>query len=238
MSTYTLSLWELVELHGKAWLDNYPLFDPAHREELNQSILDSYWNREIAHESTSLFFMAFRNHMRLNMPVFNELYKSEKIAFDPMITTKLETTTDGTSETKSKSDGTTNSLAQDEGTSETITDTETTGLNVGYSFPQTRLDNRKDYATSAGDSEGASTVTGGGSQASTTTAEGSDTRVSESTGKDEAKSVTLGYQGIPSDLLLAFRATIINVDLMVINSLEPLFMGVWGTNSARLERRF
>ncbi|WVX89726.1 lower collar protein [Microbacterium phage Curie] len=238
MAIQTISLWELVEFHGKAWLENYPLEYEDHRATLNQSILDSYWNREIGHESTSLFFMAFRNHMRLNMPVFNKLYKSERIEFDPMITTKLETLTDGESASKVLSQGTSESDQTVAGTSEMNVEGTTKGLTVGYSFPQTRIDQRKDYATQAGDSEGESDTATTGSESSTTASEGKDSRNTESENTDKAKSVTVGYQGVPADLINAFRSTIINVDQMVIDSLEPLFLGVWGTNSPKLERRY
>lgn len=39
---------------------------------------------------------------------------------------------------------------------------------------------------------------------------------------------TFGYQGyVPSELLKKYREVILNIDLMVINELEPLFMQLW-----------
>lgn len=211
MAIYTTPLWDVIETHGKGFLANYPLFDEGHRETLNELIVDSYMNREIAHESVPLFFLAFKNHMRLNMPVFNKLYQSELIEFDPLVTMRLETKSENVSAGKTKSDS----------ISENNSDTEGTGLSVAYGFPQTRLSDRKDYATSAGDSETSTNVAASGTETST----------SENEGTASGNSVTLGYQGVPSDLIAAFRDSIINVDAMVVLSLEPLFMGVWGTNS-------
>lgn len=237
MAIYTIDLWELVEHYGLAWLNEYPLEYEDHRDALNRMILDTYWNREIGVETPSMFFVSFRNHMSLNMPVFNELYKSQRIQFDPMITTKLETTTDATTESSSATSGTSESKSLATETSESVSSSNSEGMSVSYAFPQTRLADRKDYATSAGDSEQESTNTADSSGSSNRTDEGSDSRNTTTEGADKAKSVTVGYQGVPADLINAFRATIINVDQMVINSLEPLFMGIWGTNSRRIERR-
>ena len=40
---------------------------------------------------------------------------------------------------------------------------------------------------------------------------------------------TSGFNGSMSALLQEYRQTFLNIDLMVIQALEPLFMGIWGS---------
>jgi len=42
-----------------------------------------------------------------------------------------------------------------------------------------------------------------------------------------ADSRVFGYQGIPANLLMAYRASLLNIDLMVIGDIEDCFMQVW-----------
>lgn len=256
MATYTINFGELIEFRGKDFLNKYPLFSEGHREHLNELIVDHYYNREIAHETPEMFFPAFRVHMARNMPVFNKLYESELLEFDPLVTMKMETKGESESESKtsgkSKSDSTVassneaTSVTQGVTEEETATETQSKGLTVGYQFPQARLAGNKDYASSASDSDNDATVAGNSSSSTNEnrndTGSANENRVdngtSEGTGETTGKTLssTLGYQGVPSDLILAFRASLINVDDMVLSSLEPLFMGIWGTNTRRIGR--
>lgn len=236
MATYTIIFGELIEFRGKEFLNKYPLFSEGHREHLNGLIVDHYYNREIAHETPEMFFPAFRVHMARNMPVFNKLYESELIEFDPLVTMKLETKGESESEAKTTNSNEASSVTQNVQEEETATETASKGLTVGYQFPQNRLAGNKDYASSASDSDNDATVAGNSSSSTNEnrTDSGTTDGTAETTGKN--LSSTVGYQGVPSELISAFRSNLISVDDMVLSSLEPLFMGIWGSNTRRIGR--
>jgi hypothetical protein len=90
------------------------------------------------------------------------------------------------------------------------------------------LNGSGDYATSAADVNGTTTNTSNASQDSTSnvnsTADG-DTTVT-------------GYQGLASDLIMRYRESLLNIDLMIINELEELFMLVWDTGDTYANERY
>jgi len=93
--------------------------------------------------------------------------------------------------------------------SSTVSNSKADGRVVGSNTPQVRLAGNGDYATSAQDSVSATNADG--------TAE-------QSTNNESS---TTGYQGNPAELVLSMRQAFVNVDMMVIDSLQELFMMVW-----------
>lgn len=61
-------------------LADYPLFDEAYRETLNNKIIRHYYTREIGAETAGRFRMFVRDAMHLIMPYYNQLYESERLA--------------------------------------------------------------------------------------------------------------------------------------------------------------
>lgn len=94
-------------------------------------------------------------------------------------------------------------------TSSTVSSSKADGRVVGSNTPQTRLAGNGDYATSAQDS------------ASETTADGTANQTTAN------NSTTSGYSGNPAELVYALRQSFVNVDMMVLNELQDLFMMVW-----------
>lgn len=72
----------------KVWkvfgLDDYPIYDEAHRDELNAKILRRYMFREIGQETVALFRFMVRRHMWEVMPYYNMLYETSMLADDPL----------------------------------------------------------------------------------------------------------------------------------------------------------
>ncbi len=91
MSTFTIQLNELVEDGFDLGLgeSDYPIFDESYRPLLNRKIIDHYAMYEIGLETESMFKFALNRRMREIMPYYNQLYTSEKIAFDPLSTMKF-----------------------------------------------------------------------------------------------------------------------------------------------------
>lgn len=72
----------------KVWkvfgLDDYPIYDEAHRDELNTKILRRYMFREIGQETVALFRFMVRRHMHEVMPYYNMLYETLLLVDDPL----------------------------------------------------------------------------------------------------------------------------------------------------------
>lgn len=188
-------------------LDDYPLFDEAYRVPLNQQIIRQYWNREIGLETISLFKFAMKRKLWQIMPLYNQVYLSTKLKFDPLSTFDLTTLRDDSSTESGQQDGTQNSTNS----------SSSKGRNTHLETPQTELAGDADYASSADVSQAESAGAAGA--------------ISSNTSKGETKlagkSTTSGRQGSASDLLLKYRQTLINTDMMVVNECNDLFMNIW-----------
>lgn len=212
MATFTMYLKDVDRLtEHHIGLDVYPIFDEQYRTGLNTKILEHFYNREIGYESIDLFVFAMRRKMNEIMPLHNQLYLSARKDFDPFttFTSSGTSTTDGTSETVD----TRTSNAQNTSESDAASRT------VASDTPQTRLSGDEDYATSATDSNSKATTTG----SATTQDSGKQTGTQGGTTTSSAH----GMQGSPSELMLQWRQTFLNIDMLVIQDLEPLFMQLW-----------
>lgn len=202
----------LLKISGNVGLSNYPIFDDDHREVLNSKILRRYWMEEIGVETAELWRFNIETHMMEMMPYYNELYKSTLIEFDPLKTIDVKNT--GQSESTRSA------------TSESDTDSDSTsgskGRAVNSRFPQAQLRRNADYA-----SEGSDSMTD-----SSTVQHSDATTVSNENDANENESSTSGYNGIPSDLIIAFRESIINIDTTVVDSLEENFMQIYSNGSS------
>lgn len=191
-------------------LASYAIFDPAYRDILNGKIIDHYWNQEIGMESISLFQLAIRRRMNEIMPYYNQLYLSTKITFDPLSTINIHTVATGTVDTE----------ATGTDTSATTNNSDTVSRATNLDTPQTAIARNKDYATSGVDSNAQSNGTSNATNNTTST--------NDTTANND--SVTSGYQGLASDLIMRYRESLLNIDLSIINELSDCFMQVWDTS--------
>lgn len=221
MATFTIELRDVIDLVGKnnVGLGDYPIFDEEYRKVLNERIIDHYWYYEIAHETVDQFIRQMRTKMREEMPAYNKLYMSTLIDFDPLITQDIRTTNNASGKAASK--GRTDATGSEH--ADTSSDTASKSRAVSSEMPQTRLAGDEDYATAATDSVSDNKTTG--------TSDGSSTQASTNeaaTDHSEAsESRSVGYTGSGADLVQRYRDAVINVDMMVIDMLKPLFMGLW-----------
>lgn len=215
MPTYTMELWRLAELRGgDIGLDDYPIFDPTYRDGLNKKIKDRYHNREYDAETGDLFVFYMRRKMNEIMPLYNQLYLSEKMEYDPFSTVDIRTLTTG------------ESIADSEATANTDSSqiSNSKSRAVQSQFPQVKLSPNEDYATAATDSTGNSTTTGTGT-------ENSESNTKQNSTGD---SHTSGHQGHTVELLMAYRRSLMNIDLMILDELNELFINVWDNGDDQL----
>jgi hypothetical protein len=189
---------------------DYPIFDENYRVVLNQRITDHYALYEIGHETPSMFKFALNRRLREVMNYYNQLYLSEKIVFDPLST--MDYTDDATSNNAVNS--TQNS------TNHNTTDTSSRARVVNSDLPQVHLSPDEDYASSGADTASDTTGTGDGTSSTTGT----------DTANGTVNHAVQGRQGPAATLLMNYRASLLNIDIMVIKDCADLFMGVWNTN--------
>ena len=236
MADYTLTLGNLIDrgfdTDEKLHLSSqyYPIFDENYRAKLNEKIVAHYALREIGSETPQMFIFYLGRTMREQMDYFNQLYLSAQHKFDPFITSDIRQEMDSTStnESSGKSSGTQSNESKANSTSDTRADN--SSMTFNSEFPQTRIDDFRQYATSASqtDSTG-NTHTSTQQDSSTTASSTSNTDFSHSSDKGNSVSHTLGTSGSQSQLLQDWRNTMLNIDMMVVNSLENLFLGMWGS---------
>src|SRR5699024_8191628 len=136
-------------------------------------------------ETIDMFRLAMRRKMNEIMPYYNKLYLSERMEYDPLLTTDMQTILDES--TSSEDDGTSANTSNDSSSSESTdeqnatsnTESGTRARSVSSDTPQTMLSGDADYASSASDT--VSDTSGSGSQDTTTTG----TASSESEGRTD-----------------------------------------------------
>lgn len=224
MSKYALQLRWLVEqaladaklpnieanwhaAYDKLGLADYPIFDEAHRQTLNDKIIRRYFMYEIGAETAGLFRLFVRDAMFLIMPYYNQLYLSEIIAkgIQPLID-HARTVTEKASGAASNTAST--SAASASNAQDIFSDTPMSALN---------FDNIKagSYASTADFTDASTTDSG----------------KSDSSGSydSELSRTETGHDKPESELLLIWRDTFVNIDRDVVEdkALRECFMTIW-----------
>lgn len=229
----------------------YPIFDETYRAVLETKILKHYYTREIGEETYGLWKLRLDTKMNEIMPYYNQLYKSTLLEFNPLYDVDINRThnatrkgteiLNGNVDTNGQVIASTN--ANNTTTSDNTTDqTGTNGNTDKYSAtPQGGLDGlaQDKYLTNARMITGNDTLN---SKTHSTTDDMIDSTTDTSTNmttatknnttinntEDYLESVK-GKQGTQSyaSMILEFRETFLNIDMMVINDLSDLFMNIW-----------
>lgn len=232
MGNITMRLIDVAEyLGGDYGLDDYPIFDESYRETLNGNIYAAYENREIAYESPQMFRAALRRKMRLRMPYYNKLYKSELLTFDPFVTVDMLTDTESESTAKTLSEGESNGeqRSTSDGSSLTTSDGVSNSKALNLDYPQQQLNSEGTYATSGAQSDAANETSAAATESGETESTASDRSKNESEqeGTSSGKSSTKGFQGSRSALLIEYRQTMLNIDEMIVDDVRDCFLMVW-----------
>lgn len=205
---------------------DFPIFDEAYRAILERKILKHFYTREIGEETVGLWKLRLDTKMNEIMPYYNKLYTSELLEFNPLYTTDLTRKKDN--EITGQNEGTVDS------TNSSTSNGTGTGTNSGTSkdkysdTPQGALTNVENgtYLTNARITEDSAT----NSSTSSNSSSGSGNVTSEAsslTTEDYLEHV-VGYESrSASKLLKEYRETFLNIDMMIINDLEELFMQLW-----------
>lgn len=196
---------------------DFPIFDEKYRSELCKKILRHYYTREICCETVGRWKLFLSDKMKNIMPYYNQLYKSELLKIQPLVSVDRRVTHEGSvNEAKTTNrNGTNSSTSRTDGTTDTwsyYSDTPQGGVNG--------LDTN-DYLTNATHNVGAD---GTGSTLNGTT---SDSETGSGNRSDSYVDNVLGYEGNQSEMLLKFRETFLNIDMLIIDELKDLFFTIY-----------
>lgn len=239
-SDYTIKLGGLVSLgydtDEKLGLDKYPIFDEDYRSSLNHKIVAHYALREIGVETPEQFVFYLRRTMNEIMPYYNKMYESDRLKFDPLSTMSIQSIssndTDSQMSSKSSSEDKTQSKT------DTTTDSHNQQRTVDSVAPDAQLSGTGDYAGNIQDID-AKTHSDTSAETNATGTNTSSTDFSSSQSKGNGNTQTTGYSGLPtSDLIQRYRASLINVDMMIISELGSLFMGISDTMDSMAPRGY
>lgn len=225
---------------------SYPIFDYSYKEKLETKIMLYFYDREIGYETVGLFKLGLKKKMNIIMPYYNQLYLSEKLEYDPLINSKSSTIHTGKNTNKSENNekiadnGNTiysgSSSARNDNTYST--NESATNLQLYSDTPQGGIANIENgsYLTNVTKT----TNNGNTSGNSNTTTNNNDNYETNNTynrerdygtaseGSEQYSHTVEGISGASASvLLMEYRNTFMNIDNMIIDELESLFMQVW-----------
>ena len=205
MAKYTITIKSLIDNNFDFKMNNYPIFDENYRNTLNNNILYHYYENEIGFETAPLFRFYLNQKLNEIMPYYNELYKVQKKIIDENLllnnvnlTERLTGST--TTETSSTSQSSNN------------------GKNLFQDTPQGNI-SKQDinaenvYATNITLNENSI----------------NDNSSATGSGTNEYLKTIVGNNGgkFNIDVLNDIKNNLMNIDLMIINELNDLFMGIF-----------
>lgn len=211
---------DIEDILNKSWskiFSDFPIFDEQYRAELCKKILRHYYTREICCETVGRWKLFLSDKMKNIMPYYNQLYQSELLKIKPLVSVDRSVTHEGSgNEIKTTNrNGTNTSTSQTNGSTNTwsyYSDTPQGGING--------LDSN-DYLTNATHNVG----TDGASSKINGDTTDNETGIGNRT--DSYIDKVLGCEGNQSEMLLKFRETFLNIDMMIIDELKDLFFTLW-----------
>lgn len=233
MAKYTIELGQLIKNNFPLGLTDYPIFNEEYRRTLNDKIVEHFYFREIGFETPQLFKRFLNRKLNEIMPYYNKLYETELLEYDPLTNYNRTEVTNRGEAVQNAINSSENGQVNDSGNSSNQSSGSSSGKSVYSDTPQGFLQNTdidaNTYASSADKSE--NTTSGSGSntyQSARATSSSVATTGSSNTTENITKSIT-GKDGSKSfaELIQEYRNTLLNIDMLIIDELEPLFMGIW-----------
>ena len=220
MSKYTITIRMLQKNNFDFQMTSYPIFDEAYRNILNNNILNYYYESEIGFETAPLFRKILNDRLTLIMPKYNKLYVAQQQLLTDGILGNVNLT-----ETMNRE--TTGALNQsDTGTATQTGSSTANNKNLYQDTPQgsvsmETLSNANVYATNF--------TIDNNTNSSTVTDSSSSGREQNTTGTDNYVKTIVGNNGrkYNVDIFNNVVANLKNIDMMIIDELQDLFMGIF-----------
>ena len=214
MAHYTITIQTLINNGFDFKLNNYPIFDENYRETLNNKILNHYFDAEIGFETAPLFRHYLLAKLNEIMPLYNIMYEKQKDILENIFgNVNLTETFEG--ENSNNSNVSNNSQSNSTGNSNM--------KNLFQDTPQGELD-----TTSINNQKWATNLTLNENNTNGNIIDNS-TSVGNSNGTNNYIKKIIGNNGgkYNIELLKEVQNSILNIDIMIINELQDLFMGIY-----------
>lgn len=210
MSKYTITIKNLIDNGFDFGLKNYPIFDENYRNTLNQNILYHYYESEIGLETPELFKFYLNQKMNEIMGYYNVLYSKQKTLLNNL---ENNVNLSETFERQTDTNTSTNSSSNSSGTSN--------NKNLFLDTPQGNT-----YKGTIDDTDYATNVTFDRNSNTNTI---SDSSTSSGDANENYIKTIIGNNGgkYNIDLLNDIKNNLMNIDLLIINELGDLFMGLF-----------
>ena len=204
MAKYTITIKSLIDNNFDFKMDSYPIFDENYRNTLNNNILYHYYENEIGFETASLFRFYLNQKLNEIMPYYNELYKVQKKIIDENLLLNNVNLTE-----RLTGSNTTNTSSTSQSSNK--------GKNLFQDTPQGEISN-----TEIDDQKWATNLTLNNNSIN-------DTSNATGNGTNEYLKTIVGNNGgkFNIDVLNDIKNNLMNIDLMIINELNDLFMGIF-----------
>lgn len=211
MSKYTITIKNLIDNNFDFKMTSYPIFDENYRNTLNQNILYHYYESEIGFETAPLFRFYLNQKLNEIMPYYNELYRLQKDILESGLTNNVNLTETFKRDTATNTNS--NSTSQNNGTNKS--------KNVFLDTPQGDL-----YKGDIDDTDYATNVTWNKNDTSNNI---TDYSKSNGTGVENYIKTIIGNNGnkYEIDVLTQVKDNLLNIDLLIIDELNDLFMGIF-----------
>lgn len=221
----------IAESRAKIFNFDYPLFDDNYKPVLEAKILKHYYTREICAETYGRWQLFLASRMQEIMPYYNELYKTTLLEYD--ILEDVNYTRSGNR--AGNEQGTTSNTGSTSHQGADIRNDTTTGNNISWQkysdTPQGSVQNIEDdsYLTNATKNTSDDNGTYASAGSNTYNDERSDNGAHTNNTVEQYIEVIKGkYPGKSyTELVSAFRESLLNIDKMIIDELSDLFMMVY-----------
>ena len=214
MSRYTIELREIENCICYLFPKGFPFYTDSEELRLNfiQKFYDEYMFREIGFETVERFKRSLLGKLNKIMPYYTQLYHTEleskniNFLLNKDLVETFEREVSGSSEINSNS------------TSNATGSSSSNSNDIMYDTPNTRIDDMTKYPTQGSQGENNATSSSNGTSTSNQTG--------ENTQSEKTSLISKGNIGITSSaqLLKEWREVIINIDELILNDLEDLFM--------------
>ena len=205
MAKYTITIKTLIDNNFDFQMTSYPIFDETYRNTLNNNILHHYYENEIGFETAPLFRFYLNQKLNEIMPYYNELYKvQKKLINDNLLLNNVNLS----EELKGKNTTTTSSTSQ----------STNKGKNLFQDTPQGNISQQDINAQNVY----ATNITLNDNSIN-------DNSSANGSGTNEYIKTIIGNNGgkFNIDVLNDIKNNLMNIDLMIINELNDLFMGIF-----------
>lgn len=227
----------------------YDIFSDSYKNILETKILKHFYLREIAYETYGIFKLKLENKMQQIMPYYNKLYLSEDSITEPLKDFSRSHTTNRTDDTSTseKNEGTSNTNTTNATTSNTTSNVSSenksenvaekknrysdtpqgglSGIEENTYLTNVTLDNSSERNNANASGKNITDETLNNTQTVANTNSNDKTLTNKLTSIFEE--LESGNNQSQSELLLKYRETFINIDMMIINDLEELFLQIW-----------